>query len=128
MRTAFNWLRTGVGKGYFERGNEPSNSIRAGDFRDHLTTISFSRRSMLHKDESGFIKRATSSNATEEGAHLNTQNDRHLVKTRVGLYNRGLTPTTGRRHKETSKQTNYYLVHTEHVVTKTIQTPTRAHV
>jgi hypothetical protein len=42
------WLRTGTGGGYCEHGNEPSGSIKGGNFLTSWETASFSRRTLLH--------------------------------------------------------------------------------
>ena len=38
MRTGLGWLRIGTGGGRFECGEEPSGSIKRGEFLDQLQT------------------------------------------------------------------------------------------
>jgi hypothetical protein len=47
--TGFIWLRIGQEAGTCECGNEPTSSIKCGEFLEWLRTVSFSR-SLLHGD------------------------------------------------------------------------------
>ena len=90
MRTAFNWLTTGLSNKIFKKkSNEHPpplpKSIKAREVCDDPVTVSFSRKSMLHKTAIALPNPHIISPST------NTQNDRHLVKIRV--YNRETSNT-----------------------------------
>jgi len=46
--TGSRWLRIGTGGGTYDRCNEPSGSIKRGDFLDLPKPVSLSRRIVLH--------------------------------------------------------------------------------
>jgi hypothetical protein len=47
-QTGLIWLRIGIGDGLLCTRDEPSGSIKCGEFLEQLRTFNFSRRTLLH--------------------------------------------------------------------------------